>query len=239
MEDKDFREFVSRILGKDIGDVIGEGADGMVYEFDKFRVIKIQTETENLDAVINLSKSPVPGIVRIFSVGKIKLPKKFWEHFGKKLAFVIMEKLFPNRQLSDNLRKISKLWIEFSKENQLNKNKPISAFYALRDIALSKDKEIIKKFLFFIEEKSPELLETLMKLLKIFENLKDVGINWGDIHPEQFAYNKNGEIRAFDIDYAGNAHLGLEAVPQNLLKTKQTYGENIFRNFIKELLIRR
>lgn len=46
-----------------------------------------------------------------------------------------------------------------------------------------------------------EILELFNDLVVCFKNIKSVGMNWGDIHHQQFGYNSKGELAAFDISF--------------------------------------
>lgn len=226
----DFKEWFESKLGKSVGNFIGQGVDGAVYELDPYRVIKIKSRTDDLDPLLSLSQNPIPGVVRVFSVGKIQLPKRFWRQFDenqeiREAAFVIMEKLFPSQDLENKLTEIGKLWKEFAK--QTGAPRYGMGIHVLRDLAINEDKEALKEFANFINDEHPELIQVVLEIYSIFQALQANGINWADVHSKQFAYNKKGQIKAFDIDYRGNEHLGLDAAPENLMATKTNLKEYV------------
>jgi hypothetical protein len=53
----------------------------------------------------------------------------------------------------------------------------------------------------FDDDFKNELVSLIDELLVIAKNLKDIDMDWSDVHPQQFAYNAKGELTAFDIDF--------------------------------------
>lgn len=131
-----FKKWFGDKLGITIGNYIGGGVEGEIYEIDKYRVIKFGYS--NVSSTQYLSSRNLDGIVKIFQTGIIDAPKRF--KGGSKpddytfngidllgpertsgpndyeIGYTIMEKLYPSKDLESKLKFLdNKLWFKFTK----------------------------------------------------------------------------------------------------------------------------
>jgi hypothetical protein len=132
----EFIKWVSDKLSINIteDDFLGSGVEGEVYAIDKFRVIKICNY--NLDMYLHLVNKNIKGLVKIYHVGQLVVPKRFKGYTdeqqteyqgihllnpnrtdGRKdytLNYVIMERLYPSDELSERILKVDQnIWIQY------------------------------------------------------------------------------------------------------------------------------
>ena len=132
----EFITWLSSKLNIKIGNWIGGGVEGEIYEIDKNRVIKIKYP--NISTEQYLSSRNIDGIVKIYQTGEIIAPKRFKYPDGAKpsdydysgislldpnrtsgrydttMGYVIMERLFPDKELEKKIEFLdSNIWREF------------------------------------------------------------------------------------------------------------------------------
>lgn len=217
--ERSFLDWLSMKLGKKIGIKLGSGASGAVFDIGN-AVIKI-SRNNSLDQASILNKN-IPGTVRIYANGKIKVPKKLLtKQFGTASKFVdipmghilvkdsgflyylIMEKVQVDQSIEHDIEDI--MWALESYFDDYKKKS--SEDSVLRELFEKRnDEEFIKDFAKFLrdnytnsEKSYNEHLETLAELIGVFRNVGKY-FDWMDIHSGQFGRNSNGELVAFDLD---------------------------------------
>jgi len=224
-----------------VGEYIGGGVEGEIYSVDKSRVIKFGYSTLQTHAQ-HLANRTLDGIVKVYQTGIVEAPKRFkypnestpqdYEYSGIplldpnkmarpkdfKIGYMVMEKLYPSKELEETLNTLdSKVWREFSgayleddngnHENTINvlkKTHPRMDGGAMLKVMFREqnNNEFITDVRNFITKQYPnELINVFDRLMVIFKGIKSTGIEWGDIHSKQFAYNSNGDITALDISF--------------------------------------
>jgi len=237
-ENYDKRSFLNWLSGKfnqEIGNMLGSGLYGSVFEFGKKskRVIKL-TEKEDLDTYSTINKT-INGVVKVYSYGKTEVPKRFLlKRFGNEISntietegsyinlnkdgyiyYIIMERLYPNEELENDIHDIGGIFIEFYEETQEN----TSGIPSLRLLFKNRDDmQILLKFSDYIQKNYPKEsnkhLETLAELIVLFRKIGK-NFDWMDIHPGQFAYDNKGEIKAYDLD---NSYILTQGEVKNIIR---------------------
>lgn len=255
-EDRLMDEFIKWFSMKTnipVGDYLGSGVEGEVYEIDKYRVIKFGYPSIPIHAQ-HLANKNLDGVVKVYQTGNIIAPKRFkypnestprdYYYSGISLldpektdgprdftiGYMVMERLYPSKELEEKLKTLDgKVWRDFvgmywekgEHGGQTRKTKDMGHHEKTKqaiDKALDSFGRTMLKTTFleidntefvndaknFISKNYPELLDTYNRLLVIAKNIKSIGMKWGDVHQNQFAYNANGEITAFDISFGHN-----------------------------------
>lgn len=212
--DRGFIDWLSMKLGKKIGERLGGGMYGEVFEMGPV-VIKISNR-EMFDSTAVESKN-IPGIAKIYAHGKINVPSQFSKKgFGglyvevpnssiglgkeKVLYYLIMEKLIIDKKMEDDIDDVRWVLDQFLEKTGEGHGLP-----SLRILFEKRESmEFLEELSHYIYEDYPKkdankYIETLSELVVIFRNVGE-HFDWMDIHAGQFGRNKKGEIVAFDLD---------------------------------------
>lgn len=138
-EDRLMDEFIKWFSMKTnipVGEYLGSGVEGEVYEVDKYRVIKFGYYYIPTDAQ-HLSNRNLDGVVKVYQTGNIVVPKRFKypnestpknyysgislldpeKTDGPKdftIGYMVMERLYPSKELEEKLKTLNgKVWIDF------------------------------------------------------------------------------------------------------------------------------
>ena len=226
-------EWLNLKLGIKIGKRISNGQNGIVYNVNNNRVMKISDE--NIEVAQYISSKKLEGIIKIYQTGHIIIPKRLniTVADGTVVGYTIMERIYNDAELSSRIDLLdTHIWYNFTDGSwekddggnytfNLNDNKySDSTITTITDnqslgtrnmlLTLSENvdnidlindiKEFILNYDFGTLKYRKELIMLLDRLVLIFKNIKLLGINWLDIHSEQFGYNSKNEVVAFDID---------------------------------------
>jgi len=201
---------------------ISGGVYGEVYDIGRGRVIKI-TSTNITEQQILLNKN-IEGICKVYSVGEIVIPKRFItktkrSKYEFKLKDVVMSGYIPNKstyyiimeKLDDKKALIDLTEFIFNMNYFINDNDNsikynYSEYNILKIINNNRNnEEFLSDVISYMEkifDKDSELQNfyiILSMLLTIFNNVSKY-FYWFDIHKGQFGYDKNNNLKAFDID---------------------------------------
>ncbi len=277
--DELFRKWLSNKLTIKIGDFLGSGVEGEVYEIDKHRVIKLTYP--NVTISQHLSSKNLPGIAKIYQTGTIIAPRKFKADYNRdnypeydgidllnperthgpndfEIGYIIMERLKIDKELTDDIHCLDEyLWFRF-KDNHKHSDKVLEIieradrrfgviFLKTLFDEINNNQELIDEYKEFIkvvepfqtrvkyygnemysfdDSKRDRMIEIIDRMVIISNSLNSIGVDWGDIHHEQFGYNTSGEICAYDISMDFNS---LETEFYKSLTKKKT--KNIIREF--------
>ena len=131
----DFKDWLSSKLQIKIGKYLGSGVEGVVYELNPYTVIKISSGAGHpFHNVLRLVGKNIPGIIRYYSAGEIKVPVKFhWDWYTStgvdefkyaadsvgdevEASYVIMEKVSVPNELKNRLSKILNTFYSYWRE---------------------------------------------------------------------------------------------------------------------------
>lgn len=243
-----FIQWLSIKLQREIGDKIGKGIEGSVYDFGDSKVIKItSTDVIQLYNVINKN---IKGIAKIYHIGYIVPPYRFkidknyiklggvtkisnFKDFKNleqninlrdgKIGYVIMEKVdtsvgTPIEELSNILRE--KILNNKTKWDGLDLTISFNSdvLNKLYNNLVNNYSKLIQYLTKIFNGKLPTLLE---EVLEVFINVGKVYPNWDDIHSGQFGRNNKGELVVFDIgneDEKYGGDLSPYPTPKNIIK---------------------
>ena len=229
--DQEFIKWIGTKLQKKIGKFIGMGVDGMVYELDKHRVIKFTQYHRGSKFNAFLQNKTLPGVYKIYSTGIIHLPERFWfiwdpnSHIygdgleldkynddDHQLAYIIMERVYPSKQLTKQINKI-----DYS-VNGANGLKQIQS--AVKD----NDNKKLNEFKKYFKDKNEDDLASLIdEIAEVYKTLNKHDIKWSDNHGGNWARNKNGKLVAIDLDDDGNVFNGgsnKQSIPKNVIRER-------------------
>ena len=211
-----FADWLSNKLGKRIGEVLGSGTQGVIFDMG-YNVLKISNKPFNdIESILNKN---IEGIAKVYAHGSIQVPPQFLkpeDGFGGQktkvvdvggnnikplkdnngqLYYLIMEKLYDGDDVAWDLN-----MIEQSIERYYWKKgeKSIDVFEILKNA--SSDIDFIRSLYNHVKEDLSQQKADLMIEWSI--SLKNIAqfFNWKDAHVYQFAQNQKGQLVAFDFD---------------------------------------
>jgi len=211
-----FTDWLSSKLGKKIGEVLGSGTQGVIFDMG-YNVLKISYKPFNeIESILNKN---IEGIAKVYAHGSIQVPPQFLkpeDGFGGQrikvvdvggnnikplkdnkgqLFYLIMEKLYDGSDVAWDLN-----MIEQSIERYYWKKgeKSIDVFEILKNA--SSDIDLIRSLYNHVKEDLSQQQADLMIEWSI--SLKNIAqfFNWRDAHVYQFALNQKGQLVAFDFD---------------------------------------
>lgn len=202
-----FIEWLNDKMMNKIGKLLGDGQNGIVYEYGTDKVIKLASLSEALPLEVILNKK-IQNIATIYSVGEIKVPKRYKlaiKTHDDKIAYIIMEKIIINDELIDIIGElddfIGALNIDIY-ENNMNEHfiniihnsiTPLHVLFQLKD-----NKEYMELVFNYKPIGYEDIHQIIPKIIGVFNNISKY-FDWYDIHPYQFGYGKDGEIKAIDL----------------------------------------
>jgi hypothetical protein len=227
-KEETFIDWLSFKLQKKIGNKIGYGLNGIVYELGDKRIIKLSDI--KLVELYKLLNKNIKGFAKIYQIGWIYPPKRFINResmdeitidgvdiFMKKsrnpkLGYIIMEKVDTSvskeiDQLVEVLYELvfSEKGIEKLPEDfrSIIKNYTNTYGYGRQDV-LAFIYELVKKNEFklveFLKSRYMDILPNIIyELIGVFSSIKDYYPEWADAHTGQFGRNSKGELVAFDV----------------------------------------
>lgn len=243
-----FLDWLSNKLQTNIGEVIGKGVDGVVYNIGRKRVLKLSTA--NIKETYKLVNENIPGVCKIYSVGEITVPKRYvvkeWHRYGLSVSdsvigssysknitvyYIIMEELDSKKAASD-LDYYVKSVVDsyFSNNHDMvdkygffdHEYKIINSIYIINKQRNNEDflTEIIDYADdYFSTNGDYEKFQSLLSdLIEIFNNVGKLFV-WEDVHKGQFGYDSHGNLKAFDIDSTFNVDLDYDySKPRHLVR---------------------
>jgi len=212
--EENFIHWLSMKFGKKIGNYLGSGMWGYVYEFGYKKVIKISTDGSYSSKFI--ANRNIKGIAKIYSYGKIKIPIRFIENGSTlkiddlkrtmsvryvdslSLSYIIMEKLMITTELVNKIADIQYAldsYIDF-----LGFDYIVEGDNGLKELFDNiNDDDFIQKTYNYITDGFKIDESLFAELVVIFKNISK-HFDWVDVHPGQFGRNYKGELVAFDLD---------------------------------------
>jgi hypothetical protein len=257
-----FREWFKRKTGIEIGEHLGDGSQGVVYDISNNRVIKFSSTLQNNQEPL-LNKK-VPGVAKVYQTGLIRVPDRYLYINNKKLSkeredliflsgnpqqsYIILEKLYDLQLANDKVESAfwefgeliermeeSDEWIDFLMsnkfkhediENILDKIESLSYSPSVLMFELSKFYNLLDLLGTKISDYN---INTYRELQHIFSNISRY-YNWNDIHAGQFGYDKNGDLKAFDISDRNELYVQ----GKDIFKTRQVGSYKQQKNIVKE-----
>jgi len=168
------------------------------------------------------------------------------------IGYMVMERLYPSKELEKKIEILdSKVWRDFvgmywekDEYGETRKTKDMGHHEKTNQAiqkALNRFGRTMLKTTFseidntefiddakkFISKHYPELSDIYNRLLIIAKNLKSIGMDWGDVHSEQFAYNAKGEITAYDISFGFKQFNQPSYEKASKIKIKNTIREEL------------
>ena len=156
--------------------------------------------------VLNLYKSLIGNkklpVVKVFNVGSIKLPKDVSPYPSQTtFHYYEMEQLSIPSTLKSQLKKIEELGEDLNQSTGEMIWDGVSLIGSIAEDVYENNKSNIEKTLKYIRNtQSKSLYSLLIEILNIISALKKQNIYWWDIHYDQFGYNSENKLVAFDID---------------------------------------
>ena len=222
--DQEFVKWIETKLQRKIGSLLGVGAEGLVYEFGKGRVIKFTHYDRSTNLASFLQNKNIPGVYKIYSTGIIHLPERLhytWitDTYGEgleidkysddhTLAYVIMERLYT-KGVKEEINELTEIGNQFVKQTK----DQYSKFYkdakmvwtdiliCLKHAVNTNNKSYIKEFKQYLKDTNNKgQLKLVDEVIGVFKNLKKVGIDWEDHHSGNWARNTKGDLVALDVD---------------------------------------
>lgn len=214
VQNASFIEWLGVKLGKNIGNVLGSGTQGVIFDMG-YNVLKISPEPFNqVQSIINKN---IAGIAKIYSHGSIQVPRQFQKPEGNtrvsidvggamdirplkeskgELFYLIMEKLYDGDDVAWDLQMIDEsigryYWKQGEKQD-------VDTFELLKNI--TSDTDSFRPLYDHVKEDlSPEQADLMVEWGVSLKNIAQF-FKWKDAHIYQFALNQKGELVAFDFD---------------------------------------
>lgn len=215
--EQSFKDWLSVRLMNKVGNRIGRGNYGVVYNFGYNQVIKITSLSECIKSE-KIKDLNIPNIAKIYQVGEIEIPVRFRNDNeieiedvyikleNGRIGYIIMEKLdisITLQNIIDDLEDvIGDMNIDIYhgeipvskhvKNVTSNAETPLHSLFVLRD-----DKYFVNnlKLIMIRYGHDTEIVDSLLEIFRIVGKYYE----WSDIHSGQFGYDKNRNIKAFDI----------------------------------------
>lgn len=203
----DFLDWLSEKLGIQIGTFLDSGDYGAVFEIDRYRVIKIDSLSKNAITAQYLINKNLPGLTRIYSVGKILVPGRFqkftlfsrWQDDKGILYYIIMERVkIPKKSVHDEIDRIRYVYYKNFQDTfdfvSLDIHKFDTGFDMLETAIAG------PAYISYLDDRvSSKTAEMAKGIATIFDSLQKLEISFIDFHAEQLGYNNRKELVAFDI----------------------------------------
>jgi hypothetical protein len=156
--------------------------------------------------VLNLYKSLINNknlpVVKIYKAGSLNLPKDISPYPSQTtFHYYEMEYLSIPTSLKSNLKKIEDLGDDLNQSTGEKIWDGVSLIGSAAEDVYVNNKSNIKKTLKYVKDTQPKTLYSLLvEIINIISILKKNNIFWWDVHYDQFGYNSEGKLVAFDID---------------------------------------
>lgn len=222
--DEKFKNWLSSKLQIKIGKFLGQGTEGIVYELDEFRVIKIVNDTgPQFKNVVRLVNKKIPGLVRYYAAGEIDIPVRFqWDsvtrsgienfsYSGQKAGYVIMERVIVTKELKNKLSKVLNTFVQYWNEVEKPTKYDIPTEIMVGTTALfklfrshEKYDKLISSFIKWLGDPmngfgSSDLQKLALKMLKTIKTLQNYGIDPADLNHENWGISKTRGLVLFDF----------------------------------------
>jgi len=170
-------ELYAKSIGVDLSffHYMGKGDFGEAYETDNGQVLKITSSSSEVEIAKSLMGRNTTHFAQIYDVKKIN-----------GYNFILQEKLEHNTDIENKFYQLQNLLEQQGLQIQY-------LGYLDEDELTSEDKILYQELSSFIND--------LENINRAYRNL---GIEASDIRPENLGYDKNGNLKAFDIDDKGN-----------------------------------
>ena len=221
--------YILNRLGFGDAKYIGSGVEADVYDIKGGRVLRIGDEYQN--TLLNkLTDKKIEGLVKVFSTGRVDVPVRFLpkEVRGKrktpiKTHYQILEKL-NTEGVADSIENIQNKLVRF-----LNKKGKVRIGFSTEIVnllqlkltpSLLSEKEIQE----FRETLSKNELKDFDRIILIFNNAREKGIDLEDQHAGNYGRDSKGNLVALDLtDYS---YLDEKVEEKTILKESRNLAPN-------------
>ena len=207
--EKSLNNFINKVSNKlniEVGDMIGVGFEGQVYEIKNTnKVIKFQPRTcddySDIITTAYLLNKKLKNIAQIFEFGIVKITNNMTNNICinskfNEIYYIISEKAIINKQLKKlftNLEleyfayhKLKDHWIDNDGDHFLS---------FIEDFSNGDPNQHIKKFL-----KKTKFLKEVNQIITALNELKEHDIYYNDFVVKNFGFDKDKNLILFDIN---------------------------------------